>query len=234
MTVFRRRHHRFELGLAAWLVLGIPVFLVQHWWIYTYAMFLVPVGVLAGYGLDIVAGAWPRLARAGTRRRRRGRGPPARARGGPALAHRSGRRVARVRAHDPRSGRAARRPRAELRAGAEVGRRAPPTPHAEGAVYVLGNPLYLYLADRTQAVSINGWSPEQYPQDVWQRLRTELAARRPVLLVVDEFSRSIMDDRSRETKRLINRLYEPYAGVGTDVWYRLRQDPGGSSGTPST
>ena len=58
-TARKRGLDRLQLGLLIWLGVGIPVFLVQHWWIYTYAMFLVPVGILAGYGLDAFVDAWP-------------------------------------------------------------------------------------------------------------------------------------------------------------------------------
>jgi hypothetical protein len=91
-----------------------------------------------------------------------------------------------------------------------------------GDVYVLGNPLDLYVAGRRQAVSINGWSPEQYPDDVWRRVRRELIRRRPVEIVVDRFSDGIMRHRSPETRRLIARAYVPFGGAADDTWYRLR------------
>gem|GEM_PF-5835191 len=64
MTTWRRGWDRFEVGRAAWIVLGVPVFLVQHWWIYQYAMFLVPIGIFAGHGLDALCRAWCRWGRA--------------------------------------------------------------------------------------------------------------------------------------------------------------------------
>ena len=166
----------------AWLVLGVPVFLVQHWWIYTYAMFLVPVGIFAGHGLDTIVQSWPRL-RAPARgprsssARRRCSLPPA------VSIARHGRDVARHGFALSTEDRAALRrgSRAGLQSGRAPGPASSATPGApKGGVYVLGNPLDLYLADRTQSVSINGWSPEQYPDDVWHRIREELKQARPV------------------------------------------------------
>lgn len=220
--VARRGWDRLELGLLAWLVLGVPVFLVQHWWIYTYAMFLVPVGIFAGHGLDTIVSSWPRLR------------TPARATlvlATIVLLIPAAARVARNSKDVATHGFAlTTNDRAELREDLEPDYKAAAAwrdqlrrPDArKGGVYVLGNPLDLYLANRTQTVSINGWSPEQYPEDVWQRIREELKRKRPVALVVDKFSMKIMQDRSTATLRQINRDYESYGGFGPDTWYRLR------------
>jgi hypothetical protein len=59
----RRGWDRLQVRLLAWIVLGVPVFLIQHWWISTFMMFLVPIGILAGYGLDTIVTAWRRERR---------------------------------------------------------------------------------------------------------------------------------------------------------------------------
>jgi hypothetical protein len=94
-----------------------------------------------------------------------------------------------------------------------------PTPHG---IYVLGNPLDVYLSDRRQSVAINGWSPEQYPASVWSRLRTQLEAARPDEIVVDRFSRRIMRSRSPATLALIRRRYVEVGRSGDETWYRRR------------
>lgn len=94
---------------------------------------------------------------------------------------------------------------------------------APSGVYVLGHPLDLYVADRERTVAINGWSPEQYPVGVWDRLRHEIETARPVELVVDGFSHDIMRDRSPATLAALHRLYRAYGGAGTDVWYHRRR-----------
>ena len=92
-----------------------------------------------------------------------------------------------------------------------------PTPHG---VYVLGNPLDLYLADRRESVAINGWSPEQYSDEVWRRLTRQLRRARPDEVVVDRFSARIIRERSPATLRWIRARYDPSGGRGDDTWYR--------------
>jgi hypothetical protein len=96
------------------------------------------------------------------------------------------------------------------------------TDQQDRGVYVLGNPLDLYLADRRQAVAVSGWSPQQFPQSVWARLRGELVAARPDDLVVDVTIDSIMRARSPETLKLIGERYVRVGGAGPDGWYQLR------------
>jgi hypothetical protein len=225
LAAWRRGWDRLQVGLVAWIVLGVPVFLVQHWWIYTYAMFLVPVGILAGYGLDEVVDRW-----SGARR-------PLRLAvlataivllvpAGVRFAG-NGRDVAR---HDFALTTEA---RAKLRFDLEPDYwaaaawaswlRQPTTP--AGGVYVMGNPLDLYLSNREQTVAVNGWSPEQYPDSVWARLRQELKDARPVQVVVDRFSDSIMRQRSPETRQLIAARYKRVGHAGPDSWYQLRTLP---------
>ena len=89
---------------------------------------------------------------------------------------------------------------------------------------MLGNPLNQYVSGRPQAVAINGWSPEQYPKGVWDRLRGELEDAKPEHLVVDEFTDRVMRSNSPETRALIAAWYRPVGRAGPDRWYRLKQD----------
>ncbi len=219
----RRGWDRLELRLVAWLALGIPVFLIQHWWIYTYVMFLPPVGILAGYGLEATVDSWSRLRRpihaaavaaavllllpAAVRMAHNGRD----------VAHHDFALTADVRAQlhqelEPNYAHAAQSAAWLQRADRN-----------DNGVYVLGNPLDLYLADREQTVAINGWSPEQYPADVWARLRQQIDAARPTELIVDRYSASIMRDRSPATLRLITAMYVRVGHAGTDSWF-VRRD----------
>jgi hypothetical protein len=229
VAALRSRRDRFTLLVLAWLVLGIPVFLVQHWWIYTYAMFLVPVGLLAGDGLDLLADWWARSDR----------GRPVVVAVAVLLLVPAVVRVGRISTDVARHGyalgsddRVALRvdlePAYERASAWAAHLRRSDTP--AGGVYVLGNPLDLYLADRRQVVSVNGWSPEQYPEDVWRRVRRELARERPVELVVDRFSDGILRDRSTATRRLIAAEYEAVGRAADDTWYRRR--PSGERAPP--
>jgi hypothetical protein len=220
VATYRRRWSHLEIGLVAWAVAAVPVFLVQHWWIYHYAMVLVPLGVFAAHGVDAIAGF------AVTGRRVIGCGAVLAVLAVPlglrVLAN--ARDVARHGGAITVADRTALHLDAEpnygdARAWAAHLARAGPTPHG---VYVLGNPLDVYLADRRQSVAIQGWSPEQYPESVWRRLRTELRTARPDEVVVDRFSRRIMQARSPRTLALVRRGYRRVGHSGDEVWYRRR------------
>jgi hypothetical protein len=223
-TGARRGFTRLQLGLLAWIVLGIPVFLVQHWWIYHYAMFLVPVGILAGYGIDAAADAWPPRTTA----LRVGVAAAAVVLVVPAIARFGGNTRALARHHFALNAedRAALRVELESNYGpAEAWATYLEKPaNRSGGAYVLGNPLDLYAAGRTQAVAVQGWSPEQYPSSVWDRLRSELEDAKPEHLVVDAYSDGIMRSRSPETRALIAAWYRPVGHAGPDRWYRLKPD----------
>lgn len=220
---FRRGWDRLEIGLVAWTVTGIPVFLVQHWWIYQYAMFLVPVGIFAAHGLDDLLDRAMRLGRRG----RVALGACAVVLALPLLGRIASntRDVARhgfaLGADDRAALRSEVEPNyREARAWARHLARTGPTP---SGVYVLGNPLDVYVADRRQSVAINGWSPEQYPADVWRRLDRQLRDARPDEVVVDRFSARIMRERSPATLAWIRTHYTRTGGHDDDSWYR--RDP---------
>jgi hypothetical protein len=218
-----RPFSRLQLGLLVWIGLGIPVFLIQHWWIYHYAMFLTPVGILAAYGIDAVADAWPPRTTA----LRVGVVVGAVVLFLPAVARFGGnaRALARHNFAISAEDRAALRYDLEpdyIPAAAWSVYLAEPA-NRTGGTYVLGNPLDLYEAGRTQAVAVQGWSPEQYPSSVWDRLRGEIEDAKPKHLVVDAFSDRIMRSKSPETRALIAAWYSPVGKAGPDRWYRLKQ-----------
>ena len=230
VATLRRGWKRFELGLAAWIVVGIPVFLLQHWWIYQYSMFLVPVGIFAAHGVDALAQI---LASRGVVARRRAviavvavgglLAVPAAitvVRDGRDVISHGGALTVEDRFELRAAGEPLYRP---ARAWARYLRR-PGTPR--GGVYVLANPLDLYLSDRTQTVAINGWSPEQYPSIVWDRLTGQLEQAHPPEIVVDRFSNRIMRAAAPNTRRLIRSRYCRVGGHGPDSWYRLRATGG--------
>ncbi len=233
-VTFRRGWDAFERGLVAWIVLGVPVFAVQHWWIYQYAMCLVPIGVFAGHGLEAVCRRWrelDRAARIAVVALTAVLFVPMLLRIGSNAADVTSHGFARTAEH-----RAALRDDVEpnyraAEAWARHLERAGPTPNG---VYVLGNPLALYRADRRTSVAINGWSPEQYSPEVWRRLTRQLAAARPDELVVDRFTDRIMRERSPRTRRLIRTWYRKVGEAGDDTWYRRRADPANATdGSPA-
>jgi hypothetical protein len=90
-------------------------------------------------------------------------------------------------------------------------------------VYVLGNPIDLYLSGRDQAIPTNGWAAEQYDATVWQRITDGLATTRPAVLVVDDFSMAKMKERSPATLAVIERRYCPVHRADGETWYLPRR-----------
>jgi Dolichyl-phosphate-mannose-protein mannosyltransferase len=225
-----RRADPLVVGLVIWFVVGWGTVLVQNQWGYQFMLPLVPLGLLAVYGVDQLVSAWLRSSRASN--------------GG------AGRRVpavllvvaailaaypAKQAAHAVKSlvsddltlttaGR--RRFEAsfepyypEARAAAAFVRQPGRTP---GPIHVEGNPLIQYLSGRTYALREHGWAPEQSDARLWKWTQDGLRDKRPVYLWVDDFSAGIMRSRSPATLTLINAMYCPVDRVADGRWYALR------------
>ena len=163
----------------------------------TYAMFLVPVGILAGYGLEAVD-------------RQRGHRGPSRCGSArrsarscvllvPAAARFVEQRTRVVACHElraRRSGPGRRSGSSSSRTTGRGGVGGVPRPADDTGTAVStcsGNPLDLYVAGRTAGdLDQRAGRPSSTRRAVWDRLRGELEDARPKQLVVDEFSDRIM------------------------------------------
>ena len=230
VTTLRRGWHRLELGLAAWIVVGIPVFLLQHWWIYQYPMFLVPVGIFAAHGVDALAlllasrsGAERRRSLIAARHRWRAACDAGRDQRGP---RRPGRDLARRRAHRRGPVRAARSRRALVPPGARVGALPPPTSYAAWWRVRAREPARPLPVgpnpDRRDQRLVAGAVPE----DRLAAFDRAARARPSAEIVVDRFSNRIMRGAAPNTLRLIRSRYCRVGGHGPDSWYRLRTTGG--------
>jgi hypothetical protein len=220
----RRSWDRWALAFAGWFLVAIPVLLTQHWWPYQLLMFLVPLGFFAARGAEEIVAAW----RLGSRP------VPAVIGAVVLLSALPLGRTAERRAHQREQHhfgvtsvhREALQDEAEpqYRIGREFRRFVRVRAHAPGstAIYVLGNPIDLYLSQRAQAIPTNGWEYEQYDAIVWHRITTGLARARPSVLVVEDFAEFEMAHRSPATRDLIARLYCPAEHVNTETWYLPR------------
>ncbi len=227
-----RRRDLLVAGLVIWFVLGFATVVIQNEWQYQFMLPLVPLGLLAVYGLDDLCTSW-RAVRA----RRRAAGAPA-----PRL-HRTAvaillasallalfpakevvHKVKSLAADDfalTASGHAAfddtfapYYPTARAAAAflSEPGREP-------GPIHVEGNPLIQYLSGRPAALKEHGWAPEQSDARLWRWTREELRAQRPVYLWIDQFSDGIMRERSPDTLAEIHSLYCPVETIGDGTWY---------------
>ena len=57
---------------------------------------------------------------------------------------------------------------------------------------------------------------------LWKWTRDGLRDKRPVYLWVDQFSKDLMQARSRDTLSLINAMYCRAQTIGDGTWYALR------------
>lgn len=210
---------RLLLGMALWVVAAVPVFLVQHWWRYLPQMAVLPLGVLAAAGVDVVAG-WCR----GDPRRRRTVAAVGAAAVLLTLAMATPKWIdlARNDFGITSAGRAGLE--ADIAAYAR-GQAFAEQVDVEGPAFVLGNPLLLLESDREPGIPTNGWLPEQMDADAWAQVTRELEDERPPVIVIDEYGREIMEDRAPETLALIEEGWCPVGGVGPDRWYARRDLP---------
>ena len=218
-----RRRDPLVVGLVIWIVVGWFTVLVQNQWGYQFMLLVVPLGLLAAYGVDRLCREW-----------RRGR------------AHNAisvllviavalALMPARLAVHKVRllasddftlgaTGRhdfeAAFEPYyPDARAAAAWVDDPARTP---GPIHVEGNPLIQYLSNRPFALREHGWAPEQSDARLWRWTRAGLRDDRPVYVFVDDFSRDIMRERSPQTLALIGRLYCKVQPIGDGAWYALR------------
>jgi hypothetical protein len=208
-------------SMVAWVVAGAVAFVLQLWWYYLLVVLVVPLGVLAAYGADTL---WcyrrrvPRVAfvvaavllvasggYAGERFARRAK-------------HLVESNFAIGAAH-AREFRFAESPHyRDVHEHARILRALPPGDE----VVVWSDPLYLYLGERPNAIAVNGWAPEHLDQRLWNRAARELAAARPHLVFVDDFSARYIRSRGRGVAQVLARDFDRLRSTADGVWYRRR------------
>jgi hypothetical protein len=217
-----RPKHRDLLAqsMVVWLGTGLVLFLVQLWWFYLLMFFMVPIGVLATYGLDTL---WANRKRVST----------AMAVGVVVLlvlssafaAKHLGTRVKELAQHGFAIGakngaafRAANNPAyATIVHDAQYLDQFPKTT----SVDVWGDPLYLYVSDRSYPISVPGWAPEMMDARLWNRAAHESAAVRPKVVFVDTFSAPYIASRGKALDRVLQTDYHVAETTPQGKWYVL-------------
>jgi hypothetical protein len=219
-----RPKHRDLLAqsMVVWILVGTFTYLLQLWWFYQLMLFMVPLGVLATYGLDTL---WSNRARVST----------AAAVGVVVLlvlssafaAKHLGTRVKQlaqngfaIGATNSAAFRVANNP--PYGTVVDQARFLDRFPKRAG-VYVWGDPLYLYVSGRTYAISVDGWDPELIDQRLWARAARELAAARPEVVFVDTFSAPYIATRGKTLERWLQANYHVAATVPQGHWYVLNR-----------
>jgi hypothetical protein len=91
-----------------------------------------------------------------------------------------------------------------------------------GALYVFGDPILLYRANRPQAVPILGWGPEFLDDRAWRQLDSDLRATLPPYIVVDGYIERYIRRRCPSILDLIASQYEPLLSGASGTWYVVR------------
>jgi hypothetical protein len=217
-----RRRDPVAQSMLAWLVVGFVLYALQLWWFYLLMLLVVPIGVLAAYGVDVLWSNGSRL--------------PRRLLVVVAIAfvascafagERTARRVVHLARHGFAVGGDNRRafqfdesPRYEMIAReARVLRELP----EHDTVVVWGDPLYLYLGEREQAIAMNGWAPEHLDHRLWRRAARELAVARPSVVFVEKSSAHLIDSRGPGVAAVLARDYAIVRRDAEGTWYRLAE-----------
>jgi hypothetical protein len=218
-----RRNDTIAQSMLAWIAVGVPVFLVQMWWFYLLLLFIVPLGILAAFGIDTL---WSSRARFG---------PVARSvaivvlvASSAWMLHRYAQRMEKLASHRFAIGSSntERFRFAESPHYAQISRlsRHLTTVPADDAVFVWGDPLYLYLRGRDQPVAVNGWAAEALDRHEWKRSAEELAATKPAVIFVDTGSAPYIEQRGHGVSKILSEEYAPAARSADGVWYQLKTD----------
>ena len=228
----RLRREAFALAHLAWGLTALLVMALEARtsWPFHFLYFVVPVGVLAIFGVDAVA------ERLGSRLAPERRLTAVLALALPVLAlapavvrtwSDHARAVARQVQSDGWSDfdayrlERSERYRLARRASAPL-RREDALP---GPVFAFGNPLFFTLSGRRQALVRNGWGYEVALERHWQELPAELAARRPAYVYLDALHEPLVRERSPATFAHLDRHYVEERRDEHGVLLRRRAEP---------
>ncbi|MEW6003330.1 MAG: hypothetical protein AB1638_11905, partial [Nitrospirota bacterium] len=190
-------------GLILWAVVGFIVIIIQQfWWQYHYLLLFVPLGILACKGLDFLWSAIINVRR-----------PSVGLRIAvlfslallflPFLGNLAKKGI--YLAHDSFALRKEKRLLYQSRFNknypkilSEVAFLSQPG-NLPGNIYVFGDPLFLFLSGRNQAIAIHGWALEFFLPDQWDFLTDQLTRAFPPYIFVSKEYLNLIPNRSPRT-----------------------------------
>jgi hypothetical protein len=199
---YGRRRNGLTCGMIVWLLGGIVLIILQHkGWDYHYLLLLCPLAILATEGIELLID------------QRRGLVIIPILLLAPYLLAGLAKAVTQI--HDQRPG---------FYSNANAIASVLNTPGAtSGPVYILGTPLVYYLSDRSEAIAINGWSPELLLDNQWKEVAIELRVKRPAYIYVDSDDQSTLDQRGQAVAEVLKQNYTRFQSSAAGTWYQLRR-----------
>ena len=214
----RGRNRPLVTDLCSWLVISVPVLLLGGWWPYHFMVFAIPILVLAIFGLDELVDVLSRRQLVG-----------ALAIGAVLLlplAIDTGRKVKPVAEHQFGVTADGRR---EIHEALDFNYRVGPSLTAflhdpgarQGAIYVLGDPVFQLMSGRDQAIPQGGWNANVSDSELFRKQRDTLAAERPPYIFVDYGARQTVRERSVELDEFVQQRYHELQRNEVGIWYEL-------------
>lgn len=218
----RKRVHLFPLLLAVWLVCGLGVIAVQRisWWPYHFQLLIAPAVLLGLYGLDKAKPRWWIACIAIGAAFAPGAALMARKAQGLEWSAAWNRREA-VLAYQ----------RSVFADYDQIWRDTRFLIASEaqpGPIYVFGNPLYLLLGNRKQAIAQNGWGWDTAAPSQWEALPSELGVAQPAYVFVDAGYLPMLRRHGGNVLELLGRNYSLDHADSAGQWYRSKSNRLGS------
>ena len=248
-----RGRNPIVLALLSWCLSGFAVVLLQKqaWWNYYYLLLLVPLGLLAVFGLDEMGWFWNQwhsqkksrhwsrplvclslvalfciplqlLARKSLWLSQEIRGVSPNNVVGHLYSANDEYQVAQATANlMPRDA-----------PTVEEGPPGKSCASAEGfntaeQIYVIGNPLIYLFAERRQATALNGWALEYFLPEQWEALIVQLEQTQPRYVFVTPWDSELMEARSPQTLAFIEAHYTVVNNHHRGKWYSLSSQASG-------
>jgi hypothetical protein len=221
LSQMRHRLNLLTTQLIVWLGLGLAMIVAQgqSWWTYHFLLLLVPVSILAAYGLDRLLAVQRGLKQILARRLALfcvswlvllnlwaiGDMGKIMTRSGLPLTPASQLQYQLLKAPLYR----------ELAHDMEFLKQPGTRP---GKIYVIGNPVAYVLADRQQAVPLLGWISEMLLPEQWQELASQLTVAHPNYLYVMREHDHLIDPAFRQ---FLTTHYAPVQTLDFGTWYQL-------------
>jgi hypothetical protein len=221
----RRPINLLAIYVISWLLLGFAVILLQRqaWWDYYYLLLVVPLGILAAKGLDIL---WPKI-RTIKLFNATWKAVVAAILGiillfSMPLAALAKRSIFSLKSfslnREKQLAYQSKLSNAYKTALEEVAFLAKPE-SLRGDIYICGDPLYYLLSGRQQAIALNGWALEYLLPEQWTSLIAQLDRARPGYIFVSTEYLNLIPKRSLATNDFLQRNYNIFRQSQAGIWY---------------